>query len=61
MREILTIRDKGIERLLASMPYDAGDDMPEVRRWTVALTQNAARWERDRAKEIALARGGRNA
>ena len=60
-REILTIRDKGIERLLASMPYEAGDDLPDVRRWTEALTQDAARWEREKAKQNALARGGHNA
>ena len=60
-RNILTIRDKGIERLLASMPYEAGDDLPEVRRWTEAITQSAARWEREKAKQNALARGGRNA
>lgn len=61
MRKTLTIRDKGIERLLASMPYEAGDDLPEVRRWTEAITQDAARWEREKAKQNALARGGRNA
>ena len=61
MRETLTIRDKGIERLLASMPYQAGDDLPDLRKWTEALTQDAARFERDRAKQNALARGGRNA
>ena len=61
MRETLTIRDKGIERLLASMPYQAGDDLPDLRKWTEALTQDAARFERERAKQNALARGGRNA
>ena len=60
-RETLTIRDKGIERLLASMPYQAGDDLPDLRKWTEALTQDAARFERERAKQNALARGGRNA
>lgn len=61
MRETLTIRDKGIERLLASMPYQAGDDLPDLRKWTEALTQDAARFERERAKQNALARGGRHA
>ena len=61
MREKLTIRDKGIERLLASMPYQAGDDLPDLRKWTEALTQDAARFERERAKQNALACGGRNA
>lgn len=61
MRKTLTIRDKGIERLLAAMPYEAGDDLPEVRRWTEAITQDAARWEREKAKQNALARSGRNA
>ena len=61
MRETLTIRDKGIERLLASIPYQAGNDLPDVRRWTEALTQDAARWERERAKQNALGRGGRHA
>ena len=60
-RDILTIRDKGIERLLASMPYQSGDDLPDLRKWTEALTQDAARFERERAKQNALARGGRNA
>ena len=60
-RQTLTIRDKGIERLLALMPYHAGDDLPDVRRWTEALTQDAARWERERAKQNVLARGGRHA
>ena len=60
MRETLTIRDKGIERLLASMPYQAGDDLPDLRKWTEALTQDAARFERDRAKQNALARAGRH-
>ena len=60
-RDILTVRDKGIERLLASMPYQAGDDLPDLRKWTEALTQDAARFERERARQNALARGGRNA
>ena len=60
MRETLTIRDKGIERLLAAMPYPAGDDLPALRKWTEVLTQDAARFERQRAKQNALARGGRN-
>ena len=59
--QTLTIRDKGIERLLASMPYKAGDDMPDLRRWTEALTQDAARFERERAKQNVLGRGGRHA
>lgn len=59
-REILTIRDKGIERLLASMPYQADDDLPDLRKWTEALSQDAARFERERAKQNALARGGRH-
>ena len=59
-REVLTIQDKGIERLLASMPYQAGDDLPDLRKWTEALTQDAARFERERAKQNALARGGRH-
>ena len=61
MRETLTIRDKGIERLLAAMPYEAGEDLPDVRRWTEALTQDAARFERERAKQNALGRHGRHA
>lgn len=60
-REVLKIRDKGIERLLAAMPYQAGDDLPDLRKWTEALTQDAARFERERAKQNALVRGGRNA
>ena len=55
-REVLTIRDKGIERLLAGMPYHAGDDLPDLRRWTEALTQDAARFERQRANRNALGR-----
>lgn len=60
-REILTVRDKGIERLLASMPYDAGDDLPEIRRWTEALARDAARFERNKVTQNALARGVRHA
>lgn len=60
MRKTLTIRDKGFERLLAAMPYEAGDDLLDVRRWAETLTQDAARWERERAKQNALARGGRS-
>ena len=60
-RQTLTIRDKGIERLLSSMPYHAGDDLPDLRKWTEALTQDAARFERERAKQNALGRGGRHA
>lgn len=59
-REVLTVRDKGIERLLASMPYQAGDDLPDLRKWTETLTQDAARFERERAKQNALARGVRH-
>ena len=59
MRETLTVRDKGIECLLASMPYQDGDDLPDLRKWTEALAQDAARFERERAKQNALARGGR--
>ena len=59
MRETLTIRDQGIERLLASMPYQAGEDLPDLRKWTEALTQDAARFERERARQNALGRGGR--
>ena len=43
------------------MPYQSGDDLPDLRKWTEALTQDAARFERERAKQNALARGGRNA
>ena len=60
MREILTVRDKGIERLLASIPYQVGDNLPAIRKWTEALAQDAARFERERAKQNALARGGRH-
>jgi hypothetical protein len=59
-RELRTIRDKGIERLLASMPYQAGDDLPSLRKWTEALTQDAARFQRERAVKSALTRGRRN-
>lgn len=61
MREILTIRNQNVERLLASMPYELGDDAPDIRRFTVALTRDASQFERDRAKRNALAKGQRHA
>lgn len=59
-REILKVRDRGIERLLASMPYQAGDDLAELRRWTETLARDASRFEIAKAQLNALARGGRN-
>ncbi len=60
-REVLKIRDRGIEKLLASMPYQAGDDLPDLRRWTELWTREASRFQINKAKQNALARGGRNA
>ena len=60
-RDTLTIRDKGIERLLASMPYHAGDDLLDLRRWAEVWANDASRFQIAKAKQNALARGGRNA
>lgn len=56
-REILSLRDKHIERLLQSMPYELGADAPEVRRWTEIWTREASRFQIDQAKRNALAKG----
>jgi hypothetical protein len=58
-REVLTIRDKGVESLLSKMPYDLGADGPDVRRFATNLIDGASRFERDKAKRNALARGPR--
>lgn len=58
-REVLTIRDKGVESLLAKLPYDLGVDGPDVRRFATNLIHGASRFERDKAKRNALAKSER--
>lgn len=58
-REVLTIRDKGVECLLATIPYDLGADGPDVRRFATNLINGASRFERDKAKRNAVAKGQR--
>lgn len=59
-REVLTIRDRGVEALLAKMPYDLGADGPDVRRFATVIVNDASRFQVNKAKQNALARGGRN-
>jgi len=60
LRETLSIRDSKIERLLASMPFELGDDAPDVRRFTTGLIRHVSQYERDKAKRNALAKGQRH-
>ena len=58
-RETLSVRDPNIERLLASMPFELGEDAPDVRRFATNLLGDASRFERDKAKHNAMAKGHR--
>lgn len=49
MRETLTVRDRGIEALLAGLPIESSE-RDKARRYAVALTNNLARWDMDRRK-----------
>ena len=60
-RPILKVLDKGVERFLADMPYQAGDHLHDLRRWTEIWTRDASRFQINKAKQNALARGGRHA
>lgn len=56
-REVLTIRDKSVESLLAKMPYELGADGPDVRRFATGIIGDASRFQIDKAKRNALAKG----
>jgi len=43
------------------MPFELGDDAPDVRRFATNLLGDASRFERDKAKRNALAKGQRHA
>ena len=58
-RNILTIRDKSVETLLAKMPYELGADGPEVRRFATNIIGDASRFQITKAEQNALAGGGR--
>lgn len=58
MRPILTVRNKGTEQLLSSMPYEVGDDLSDLRRWSEAMMNAAGRHQIDKAKKNMLARNG---
>ena len=58
-KHTLTIRDKGVETLLAKMPYELGADGPDVRRFATNLIGDASQFQITKAKQNALARGGR--
>ncbi|MCC6479933.1 MAG: hypothetical protein IT552_12080 [Sphingomonadaceae bacterium] len=44
MREILTVRDRGIEALIASLPVEPAEK-ENARQFAVGLTNSLARWE----------------
>ena len=59
-RPILTRRDPGVEKLLVGLPdYATPDRLEPTRRWAVAIMAEASRWQVDKHKRNALARGGR--
>ena len=49
-RPTLTLRDPGVERLLASLPYTPADNLDDVRRWAVAFMDSASRWQVNRRR-----------
>lgn len=49
MRETLTVRNKGIEALIASLPVDPAD-RESARKFAIGLTNSLARWDMDRRK-----------
>lgn len=58
-RPVLTLRDPGVERLLAHLPpYAAPDSLDDTRRWGCALMRSASRWQLDKRRRNALARNG---
>ena len=61
MRHTLTVRDKGVEALLARLPEPGPDNLDGVRRWAVAFMSSASQWQIDRASSAPSAlrpRGG---
>jgi hypothetical protein len=55
-RPILRARAPGIERLTDGLPCDP-EDREAMRQLAVAITTTISRWQIDRAKRNALARG----
>lgn len=45
-RATLTLRDKGVERLLVGLPdFALPDKLDGTRRWAIALMRDASRWQ----------------
>ena len=57
MRETLTVRDRGIEALLAGLPIEPSE-RDNARRCAVGLSNSLARWDMERRKR--RANGDRN-
>lgn len=47
MREILSIRDRGVEALIAGLPVDPAQ-REVARRFAMGLTNSLAKWDRER-------------
>lgn len=59
-REVLSLRDPGVERLLVGLPdYASPEKLEPTRRWARALIASVSRWEMDKRKRNSLSRGGR--
>ena len=43
-RQTLTVRNPGVERLLAGLPIEV-ERLEPLRRWSVAMMDSASRWQ----------------
>lgn len=55
-RPILTLREPGVEKLLANLPGPPPDQIDEVRRWAVALMAAASNFQIVKAQQAARER-----
>lgn len=49
MRETLTVRNKGIEALIASLPVEPAE-RDQARQFAIGLNNSLAKWDMDRRK-----------
>ena len=56
MRPTLTVRDDGVERLIANLPTDTTVERDQLRNLAKSITRMVSVWQIEKAKEAAAIR-----